>query len=67
MKKTIKAQSASKKENEDYAKSVVKKMKDYVKKGSNGEFKENPEEFPESNYDLSGMKEKTKKYHPSKH
>lgn len=65
LKKTEKVLAGSKKENEDYAKEVVKKMKDYVKKGSNGEFKENPEEFPESNYDLSGMKEKTKKYHPS--
>jgi hypothetical protein len=65
LKKTMKALNASKKENEDYAKSVVKKMKDYLKSGSNGEFSENPEAFPESNYDLSGMKEKTKKYHPS--
>lgn len=65
LKKTEKALDASKKENDDYAKSVIKKMKDYVKAGSNGEFKENPEEFPESNYDLSKMKEKTKKYHPS--
>ena len=65
LKKTIKAQNASKKENEDYAKQVVEKMKKYVKSGSNGDFKENPEEFPESNYSLSGMKEKTKKYHPS--
>lgn len=65
LKKTEKAQDASKKENEDYAKQVVEKMRKYVKAGSNGEFKESPEEFPESNYDLSKMKEKTKKYHPS--
>lgn len=65
LKKTEKAQQASKKENDDYAKSVVKKMKDYVKSGSNGEFKESPDEFPENNYQLSKMKEKTKKYHPS--
>ena len=65
LKKTEKAQDASKKENEDYAKLVIDKMKKYVKAGSNGEFKESPEEFPESNYDLSKMKEKTKKYHPS--
>ena len=65
LKKTEKAQNASKKENEDYAKEVVDKMKKYVKAGSNGEFKENPEEFPESNYGISKMKEKTKKYHPS--
>lgn len=65
LKKTNVALRASKKENEDYAKEVVKKMKDYLKTGSNGEFKESPQEFPESNYDLSGMKAKTKKYHPS--
>jgi len=65
LKKTNKALAASKKENDDYAKEVVQKMKDYVKAGSNGEFKESPEEFPENNYQLSKMKEKTKKYHPS--
>jgi ElaB/YqjD/DUF883 family membrane-anchored ribosome-binding protein len=65
LKKTNKALAGSKKENDDYAKEVVKKMKDYVKVGSNGEFNESPEEFPESNYDLSKMKEKTMKYHPS--
>jgi hypothetical protein len=65
LKKTNVALKASKKENEDYAKEVVKKMKDYLKTGSNGEFKESPQEFPGSNYDLSGMKAKTKKYHPS--
>lgn len=66
LKKTRKAQEASKKENEDYAKSVVKKMKEYLKTGSNGDFTENPESFPQNNYQLSNMKEKTKKYHPSK-
>lgn len=66
LKKTKKAQDASKKENEDYAKQVVEKMKKYVKAGSKGEFTENPESFPENNYQLDDMKEKTKKYHPSK-
>jgi ElaB/YqjD/DUF883 family membrane-anchored ribosome-binding protein len=65
LKKTNKALAASKKENDDYAKQVVKKMQDYVKAGSNGQFTESPEEFPENNYQLSKMKEKTKKYHPS--
>jgi hypothetical protein len=65
LKKTKKAQDASKKENEDYAKQVVEKMKKYVKAGSKGDFNENPEEFPENNYQLGDMKEKTKKYHPS--
>lgn len=63
--KTQKVQRETKKENDDYSKEVVKKMKEYLKDGSNGKYSENPEEFPESNYNLSGMKEKTKKYHPS--
>lgn len=65
LKKTEKVLKADKKENDDYAKQVVKKMKEYVKTGSNGEFNESPENFPESNYSLSKMKEKTMKYHPS--
>ena len=65
LKKTEKVFTADKKENDDYAKQVVKKMKDYVKKGSVGEFKESPENFPESNYTMGKMKEKTMKYHPS--
>lgn len=65
LKKTEKVLNADKKENNDYAKSVVKKMKDYVKAGSVGEFNESPENFPQSNYTLGKMKEKTMKYHPS--
>lgn len=65
LKKTEKVLKADKKENDDYAKQVVKKMKEYVKAGSNDEFNESPENFPESNYSLSKMKEKTMKYHPS--
>jgi len=65
LKKTQKVLDANKKENDDYAKEVVKKMKDYVKAGSKGEYKESPEQFPENNYQLDDMKEKIKKYHPS--
>jgi hypothetical protein len=65
LKKTEKVLSASKKENEDYAKEVVKKMKEYVKAGSKGEYTESPETFPQSNYTMDKMKEKTMKYHPS--
>ena len=65
LKKTEKVLNADKKENDDYAKQVVKKMKEYVKAGSVGEFNESPENFPESNYTLGKMKEKTMKYHPS--
>jgi hypothetical protein len=64
LKKTVKAQDVSKKENEDYAKEVVKKMKDYVKAGSKGEYTESPESFPESNYNLE-KNPKVKKYMPS--
>ena len=64
MKKTIKAQDESKKENDDYAKEVVKKMKDYVKAGSKGEYTENPEEFPRSNYQMD-KDAKIMKYTPS--
>jgi len=64
LKKTIKAQDGSKKENDDYAKEVVKKMKDYVKAGSKGEYTENPEEFPRSNYQMD-KDAKIMKYTPS--
>jgi len=64
LKKTEKALKASKKENEDYAKEVVKKMKDYMKTGSKGEFTENPIDFPKSNFDLE-KDPKVKKYTPS--
>jgi len=65
LKKTVKVQNQSKKENQDYAKEVVEKMKTYLKNSSKAEFQENPESFPESNYTKGGMKEKTMKYHPS--
>jgi hypothetical protein len=64
LKKTVKVQNLSKKENDEYAKSVVKKMKEYVKAGSNGEYKETTEEFPKSNYQMS-KDEKIMKYNPS--
>lgn len=65
LKKTEKMLELSKKSNDDYAKSVVKKMKDYVKYGSEGEYDESPEQFPESNYTLK-KNPKAKKYMPSK-
>ena len=66
LKKTMKALEGSKKENDDYAKEVVKKMKDYMKdmfSGSNG-YDENPDDFPQSNYDME-KEHNEKKYHPS--
>jgi hypothetical protein len=66
LKKTIKAQDGSKKENDTYAKEVVKKMKDYMKdmfSGGKG-YDENPDDFPQSNYDME-KDHKEMKYNPS--
>jgi len=66
LKKTKKAQGESKKENDDYAKSVVKKMKDYMKDMymGGGSYDENPDDFPQSNYDME-KEHNEMKYHPS--
>lgn len=53
---TNKNLQASKKENEEYYKSVGKKMKDYLKDGSNGEYTESPKNFPDTNGKLGKMK-----------
>jgi hypothetical protein len=63
LRKTKKVQGASKKENEDYYKSVTKKMKDYLKDGSKGEYSTNPEIFPAGNGELAKMSKKA--YVPS--
>ena len=66
LKKTEKAQGESQKENDDYAKEVVKKMKDYMKDmtmGGKG-YDENPDDFPQSNYDME-KEHNEMKYHPS--
>jgi hypothetical protein len=55
-----KAHKGSGKENDDYIKSVAKKMKDYLKDGSKGEYTESPKHFPKGNGQLEKMK--TKKY-----
>jgi hypothetical protein len=66
LKKTEKAQTDSKKENDKYAKDVVKKMKDYMKDMymGGGSYDENPEDFPQSNYQMD-KDAKVMKYHPS--
>ena len=66
LKKTEKAQGESKKENDDYAKNVVKKMKDYMKDMymGGGSYNENPDDFPQSNYDME-KEHNEMKYHPS--
>jgi len=60
---TNKNQQASKKDSEVYYKSVGKKMKDYLKDGSKGEYTENPENFPLGNGQIEKMKKKA--YTPS--
>ena len=66
LKKTEDVLGKNKKENDDYAKEVVTKMKDYMKDmfmGGNG-YDENPDDFPQSNYDME-KEHNEMKYHPS--
>jgi hypothetical protein len=66
LKKTEKALNQSKKVNDEAAQEVTKKMKDYMKDmfmGGKG-YEENPEDFPQSNYDME-KEHNEKKYHPS--
>jgi len=64
LKKTEDALGKSKKFNDNYLKSLVDKMKGYLKDGSKVEFSENPTDFPKSNY--QGDKDaKAMKYTPS--
>ncbi len=48
-------QEKSKKENDDNISMVVKKMKDYLKNGSKGEYEMNPKHFPKGNGELAKM------------
>jgi hypothetical protein len=65
LKKTDESFRRFKKENDDYAKEVVKKMKDYMKDMfMGGNYEENPDDFPQSNYDME-KEHNEKKYHPS--
>jgi hypothetical protein len=54
----------SKKENDDYITSVTKKMQQYLKDGSKGDFSFEPKIFPKGNGELGEMKKKT--YKPTK-
>jgi hypothetical protein len=47
--------SKSGKENEDYINSVIKKMKDYLKDGSKGDYNMNPKDFPRGNGEIEKM------------
>ncbi len=53
----------SKKENDEYIKSVTKKLKDYLKGGSKDDFSFEPKHFPKGNGQLEKMKKKA--YTPS--
>lgn len=66
LKDTNKVLSKNKQENDSYAKEVVKKMKDYMKDMymGDGGYDENPDDFPQSNYDME-KDHKEKKYNPS--
>ena len=59
-----KSLNASEKENGEYIESVVKKMKDYLKKGSKGSYEMNPKDFPRGNGEIEKMSKKA--YIPSK-
>ena len=60
---TDKVLRADKGENDDYLKLVTKKMKDYLKDGSKGEYNANPEFFPKGNGQLAKMVKKA--YEPT--
>ena len=57
------AVKGSENENEKYYKEVTKKMKDYLKDGSKGDYEMNPKHFPAGNGELGEMKKKA--YIPS--
>lgn len=58
LKKTDKVLDASKKENEDYAKEVVEKMKKYLKDSTGLTYEENPKHFPKGSGELKKMEKK---------
>jgi len=60
---TEKVLTADKKENDDYIQSVTKKMKEYLKNGSKGEYDTNPKTFPRGNGQIEKMDKKA--YTPS--
>lgn len=53
-----KAHKESGKENEEYFKSLNKKMKDYLKDGSKGKYEMEPKHFPKGNGELAKMDKK---------
>ena len=63
VKETNSSLKKSKTENDDYIKSVTKKMKEYLTDASKGEYDMNPEQFPKGNGELAKMAKKA--YTPS--
>jgi hypothetical protein len=63
VKETNASLKKSKTENDDYIQSVTKKMKEYLKDASKGEYDMNPEQFPKGNGELAKMAKKA--YTPS--
>lgn len=61
---TNKIKSQDKKENDNYLKLVTKKMKDYLKTGSSGDYSPEGKEFPKSNYQIT-KDANIMKYNPS--
>lgn len=59
-----KAHKGSGKENDDNIKAVTKKMNEYLKDGSKGDYDMNPKMFPKGNGEIEKMKKKA--YIPSK-
>lgn len=55
---TEKVLTADKKQNDDYIKSVTKKMKEYLKNGSKGEYKMDTKDFPMTNGQMAKMEKK---------
>jgi hypothetical protein len=64
LKKTEKILGKNKSEGDAYFKELAKKMTDYLKDGSKGKYEMNPENFPESNYQMD-KDAKIMKYNPS--
>jgi hypothetical protein len=60
---TNKSLKSSKSENDDYIKSVTKKMQTYLKDASKGKYDANPTQFPKGNGELAKMAKKA--YTPS--
>lgn len=63
VKQQDKSMKETEKENSDYVKSVKKKMKDYLKDGSEGEYDMNPKKFPQGNKEIKD--DVVKKYTPT--